>query len=178
MAENITIARPYAEAAFKLAKEKGTLAKWSDMLGLLEMVVTEPKVAQLIGIPSFSAEEMESLLLGICGIKLDGAGRNFVQVLTRNDRLTLLPEIREIFEKRKAEQEGILEAKIASAFPLSEAQLKQLVSRLEDKYERKVVAQVSVEPELIGGVKVAVGDEVLDATVRGKLEEMRAVLTR
>lgn len=178
MAENVTIARPYAEAVFKLAKEKGTLANWSNMLVLLETVVNEPKVEQLIGDPNFSAEEIESLLLGICGNKLDGAGRNFVQVLARNDRLTLLPEIREIFEQRKAEQEGIVEAKIASAFPLSDAQVKQLVSRLEDKYKRKVVAQVSVEPELIGGVKVAVGDEVLDATVRGKLEEMRAVLTR
>ncbi len=178
MAENVTIARPYAEAAFKLAREKNTLAKWSAMLAFLEVVVKEPRVQSIIGNPNFSAQRIEGLLLGVCGEKLDGAGRNFVQVLARNDRLLLLPEIRELFEQRKAEQEGVLEAKISSAFPMSDEQVKQLVSRLEGKYKRKVVAQVSVEPELIGGVKIAAGDEVLDATVRGKLEAMRAALAR
>lgn len=178
MAENVTIARPYAEAVFKLAREKNALAKWSEMLAFLEVVVKEPQVQSIIGNPNFSAARIESLLLGVCGEKIDGAGRNFVQVLARNDRLPLLPEIRELFEQRKAEQEGVLEAKIFSAFPMSDEQVKQLVSRLEGKYKRKVVTQVSVEPELIGGVKIAAGDEVLDATVRGKLETMRAALTR
>ncbi|MGH8750164.1 MAG: F0F1 ATP synthase subunit delta [Burkholderiales bacterium] len=178
MAENITIARPYAEAVFRLAQEKNTLAQWSDMLVFLEAVLNEPRVRELAGNPNLSSANIESVLLGICGDKLDGAGRNFMQVLVRNDRLTLLSEIRAIFEQRKAEQEGVLEANIISAFALNDEQVQQLVSRLESKYRRKVVAQVSVEPELIGGVKVAVGDEVLDATVRGKLEAMRAALTR
>ena len=178
MAENVTIERPYAEAVFKLAREKNTLAKWSDMLAYLEVVVTEPRVQAIIGNPNFSAEQIKSLLLGICGEKLDGMGRNFVQVLERNDRLPLLPEIRELFEALKAEQEGVLEVKIDSAFPLSKQQAGELVRRLEGRYQRKIVTQVSVEPELIGGVKIAVGDHVLDATVRGKLEAMRAALTR
>jgi F-type H+-transporting ATPase subunit delta len=178
MAENVTIARPYAEAAFKLASERNALAKWSEMLAFLEVVVQEPQVQSIIGNPNFSAARIESLLLGVCGEKIDGAGRNFMQVLARNDRLPLLPEIRELFDQRKAEQEGVLEATIFSAFPMSDEQFKQLVSGLERKYKHKIVAQVNVDPELIGGVKIAVGDEVLDATVRGKLETMRAALTR
>jgi F-type H+-transporting ATPase subunit delta len=178
MAENITIARPYAEAVFKLAKEKNTLAGWAKMLELLETVVIDSQVATYITNPNFSAEQIESLLLGICGKKLDGMGRNFVQVLTRNDRLPLLPQIRELFEALKAEQEGVLEVKIDSAFPLSKKQTGELQRRLKERYQRKIVTQVSVEPELIGGVKIAVGDHVLDATVRGKLEAMRTALTR
>ena len=178
MAENITIARPYAEAVFKLAKEKNTLAEWAKMLALLETVVQDPHVIAYSTNPNFSAEQIESLLLGICGKKLDGMGRNFVQVLTRNDRLPLLPQIRELFEALKAEQEGVLEVKIDSAFPLSKKQTGELERRLKERYQRKIVTQVSVEPELIGGVKIAVGDHVLDATVRGKLEAMRTALTR
>ncbi|HMK14064.1 MAG TPA: F0F1 ATP synthase subunit delta [Burkholderiales bacterium] len=178
MAENVTIARPYAEAVFRLAKEKNTLPQWGKMLALLQMVATEPQVVAYISNPNFSAQQIESLLLGICGEKLDGMGRNFVQVLARNDRLSLLPEIRELFEALKAEQEGVLEVKINSAFPLSKEQESELVQRLKNRYQRKVVTQLSVEPELIGGVIIAVGDHVLDATVRGKLETMRAALTR
>ena len=178
MAENVTIARPYAEAVFKLAKDKNALDKWSQVLAFLEVVVQEPQVQSIIGNPNCSAEKIESLLLGICGEKIDGTGRNLVQVLARNDRLLLLPAIRMLFEQRKAEQEGVLEAKISSAFPMSDEQIRQLVSGLAGKYKRRVVAQVSVDPELIGGVKITAGDEVLDATVRGKLETMRAALTR
>ena len=178
MAENVTIARPYAEAVFRLAKEKNALSQWGKMLALLQMVVTEPQVAAYISNPNFSAEQVESALLGICGEKLDGMGRNFVQVLARNDRLSLLPEIRELFEALKAEQEGVLEVKINSAFPLSKGQESELVQRLKNRYQRKVVTHLSVEPELIGGVVIAVGDHVLDATVRGKLEAMRTALTR
>ncbi len=178
MAENVTVARPYAEAVFKLAREKNALEKWSQMLAFLEVVVQEQQVQSIIGNPNFSVAKIESLLLGICGEKIDGMGRNLVQVLTRNDRLLLLPAIRMLFEQRKAEQEGVLEAKISSAFPMSDELVQQLVGGVEGKYKRRVVAQVSVDPELIGGVKITAGDEVLDATVRGKLETMRAALTR
>ena len=177
MAENVTIARPYAEALFKLAKEKNTLSQWGKMLAFLEMVVKNPQVAAYISNPNYSSEQIESLLLGICGKKLDGMGRNFVQVLTHSDRLVLLPEIRELFEALKTEQEGVLEVKINSAFPLSKKQESELVRLLKRRYQRKVVTQLSIEPELIGGVIIAVGDHVLDATVRGKLETMRAALT-
>jgi len=177
MAETVTIARPYAEAAFRLARELGALDRWSQMLHLLEMVVLDERIARGIGDPNLSGRQLEDLVLGVCGEHLDGAARNFVQVLVDNDRLGAVPAIRGLFESLKREQEGILEAQITSAFVLDEEQQSRLVRRLEFKYQRKVSAQVSVDPLLIGGVKIVVGDKVLDATVRGKLDAMAVALT-
>jgi F-type H+-transporting ATPase subunit delta len=100
-----------------------------------------------------------------------------VQVLIDNDRLVVVPEMRVLFEDLKREHEGLLEAQITSAFALDDEQKARLVRRLETKYQRKVSAKVSVDPQLIGGVKIVVGDKVLDATVRGKLDAMAAALT-
>ncbi len=177
MAETVTIARPYAEAAFRLAREQSALDRWSQMLHLLEIVVQNESIARGIGDPNFTNRQLENLVLGVCGEQLDGAGRNFVQVLVSNDRLGVVPAIRVLFEDLKREQEGILEAQITSAFALDDEQLSRLVRRLEAKYQRKVSAQVSVDPQLIGGVKIVVGDKVLDATVRGKLDAMAVALT-
>ena len=120
-------------------------------------------------------------MLGVIGDKLDasiaGAARNFVQVLISNGRLELTPQVRTLFEDLKREQEGTLEAKIISALPIGEAEVKPLVAALEAKYKRKVVVSVETDPSLIGGVKIVVGDKVIDATVRGKLDSMAAALT-
>ena len=178
MAETVTIARPYAEAAFKLAHEVNRLEPWSQMLELLELVVGDAEVARCVGDPNVSAQQMESLILGVCGERLDGAGRNFVQVLVHNDRLALMPEIRAMFEALRLAQEGVVEAEIYSAFAIDDAQVAQLVNKLESKYQRKVSAQVIVDPALIGGIKIVVGDKVVDATVRGKLDAMSAALIR
>jgi F-type H+-transporting ATPase subunit delta len=178
MAETVTIARPYAEAAFKLAHEQNRLEPWSQMLGLLDTVVRDADVARCIADPNISAQQLESLILGVCGDRLDGAGRNFVQVLVHNNRLPVLPEIRAMFERLRLEQEGVLEAEIYSAFAIDDAQVAQLVKKLESKYQRKVRAQVSVDSTLIGGIKIVVGDKVVDATVRGKLDAMSTALIR
>jgi len=177
MAETVTIARPYAEAAFRLAREQGALDRWSQMLHLLAIVVQDEHIARAIGDPNLTNWQLENLVLGVCGEQLDGAGRNFVQVLVANDRLGVVPAIRGLFEDLKREQEGVLEAQITSAFALDDEQQSRLVHRLEAKYQRKVSAQVSVDPQLIGGVKIVVGDKVLDATVRGKLDAMAVALT-
>ena len=178
MAEAITIARPYAEAAFRLARETKSFDRWSEMLNLLDTVVRDARVEARIGDPNVSGQQLENLILGICGAQLDGAGRNFVQLLVSNDRLTVVPEIRALFEQLKLEHEGVLETEIHSAFAIDAAQVDQLVRKLETKYQRKVRAEVVVDPQLIGGVKIVVGDKVFDATVRGKLDAMAAALTR
>lgn len=178
MAEAITIARPYAEAAFKLARETKSLDRWSEMLRLLDIVVRDERVAVCIGDPNVTGQQLEGLVLGICGEQLDGAGRNLVQVLVHNDRLTVVPAIRTLFEQLKLEQEGMLETQIYTAFAIEAAQVEQLVRKIESKYQRTVRAEVSVDPQLIGGVKIVVGDKVFDATVRGKLDAMSAALTR
>lgn len=178
MAELVTIARPYAEAAFRLAREKSAFDQWSAMLRLLDIIVQDERVARSLGDPNVSGQQLEGLILGICGEQLDGAGRNFVQILVHNDRLIALPAIRELFEQLRLEHEGVLEAQIHSAFAIDGTQVNDLVKKLEAKYQRKVRAEVSVDPQLIGGVKIVVGDKVFDATVRGKLDAMSAALTR
>jgi F-type H+-transporting ATPase subunit delta len=116
------------------------------------------------------------VILAVCGDRLDQEGANLVHLLAENKRLTLLPQIVGLFEEMKAAQEGVLEARVTTAFELTERQLKGLVDRLEQKFDRKVVATQSVDPGLIGGVVIAVGDEVMDASVRGKLAEMAVSL--
>src|SRR5688572_23267350 len=107
MAEPVTVARPYAEAAFRLALEAKALARWSDMLSLVEAVVTDESVSQRIGDPNVDGGALESLILGALGERLDGQGRNLVQVLIQNGRLDLLPHIRGQFEALRREQEGL-----------------------------------------------------------------------
>jgi len=177
MAEPVTIARPYAEAVFKLAVEGNALAAWSDAIANIDGVVADARVQACISDPKVSAQQLEALVLGVVGDKLSGDARNFVQVLVQNSRLDLMPLIRSHFEALKREKEGVLEAKIISALQMNDAQIKQLVAQLESKYQRKVTAQVETDASLIGGVKIVVGDKVIDATVRGKLDAMAAALT-
>ncbi len=177
MAELVTIARPYAEAVFKLAREKNNLAGWAEMLELLAMMARDPQMQACFSNPNLSKQQIGSLILGVAGDKLDGLGRNFVQVLAENGRLALLPQIHDLYQALKREHEGALEAKIISALPISDEQSRQLVAQLETKYQRRISARVEIDPQLIGGVKIMVGDKVIDATVRGKLEAMAAALT-
>jgi F-type H+-transporting ATPase subunit delta len=176
MAEPITIARPYAEAVFKLAAAANALSAWADALANIDGVVADSRVQALISDPKVSAQQLEGLVLGVVGDKLSGEARNFVQVLVANNRLELMPHIRAHYEALKREKEGVLDAKIISALPIDDAQVKQLVAQLETKYRRKVTAQVETDVSLIGGVKIVIGDQVIDGTVRGRLDTMAATL--
>ena len=180
MAEPVTIARPYAEAVYKLARENNALAQWSDALANLNAVVGDVRVQAIISDPKVSAQQLEGLVLGVIGDKLDAnvanEARNFIQVLVQNGRLELTPHIRGVYESLKREYEGTLEASVISALPISDEQVKALIATLETKFKRKITAKVEIDPQLIGGVKIVVGDKVIDATVRGKLDAMAAAL--
>ena len=176
MAELVTVARPYAEAAFRLAGEQGNAQRWSEMLELLEAVVNDEAVASRLGDPNFDDRAMEGLILGTLGERLDGNGRNLVQILIQNGRLDLVSHVRSLYEELRREQEGVLEAKIFSAMHVDDEQYRQLVATLEKKFGRKVNAQVEIDPQLIGGARIVVGDKVIDASVRGKLDAMAAAL--
>jgi F-type H+-transporting ATPase subunit delta len=176
MAEAVTIARPYAVAVFRLAKEKNALAKWSDMLSLASAVVTDPQMQAVIDDPKFISADIERLLLAVCGDKLDESGINLIKLLVEYDRIALLPEIAGNYEELKAQDEGSLDAEITAAIALTDAQVKTLVDQLQTKFGKKVEASVKVDPEIIGGIKIVVGDTVIDASVRGRLQELAYTL--
>ncbi len=176
MAELTTIARPYAEAVARLAKDSGNWAAWSDTLALLCAVVDDPQVASLAGNPDVSGETLAGLLLAVGGDRFSPEARNFVRLLVDNKRLAAMPEIVRLFEEIKAVQEGVLEAKITTAFELTAEQINGLVAALERRFGQKVTATQEVDKDLIGGVIISVGDEVLDASVRGKLAELASTL--
>jgi F-type H+-transporting ATPase subunit delta len=176
MAEPSTVARPYAEAAFKLADEAHALGKWSEMLAALALVAENERVRAAIPDPNLTDAQVAGLFISILAGKLTGEAENFVRVLAQNGRLELLPEIRQQFEARKNEREGVVEAEVQSAFELNQAQLADLVQRLEKKTGRKVRAHVSVDRELIGGVKIVLGDKVIDGSARAQLGALETAL--
>jgi F-type H+-transporting ATPase subunit delta len=175
MAEMLTIARPYAEAAFKLAQDGGALPSWSDALARLSAVVASPAARDLIGNPRFSDDQVAALVADVAGT-LTAEQRNFVQLLASNERLSALAEICSHFEDLRNAYEGVLDARVSSAYPLSDAQVTEVVATLEAKYARKVKVSVAVDPDLIGGISIRIGDEVLDTSVRGKLAQLADAL--
>ena len=176
MAESVTIARPYAEALFRAAKESDNLAKWAGQLDLLGQVAANPEARAAIGDPNVAAPQLVDLFRSACGTAVDAELSNFIQLLSNNDRLGLLPEIAGLYESYKRGEEGTKQAEIVSAFPTDTTQVNALLPQLESVFKTKLEASVSVDPELIGGIKVIVGDQMLDASVRGKLDAMATAL--
>jgi len=176
MAEPSTVARPYAEAAFKLADGAGALGKWSEMLAALAQVGDDSRVRTAVGDPNLSDAKVAGLFIAILAGRLSGEAENFVRVLAQYGRLELLPEIRVQFDALRNEREGVVEAEVISAFELSEAQLGDLVQRLEKKTGRKVKVKVQIDKDLIGGVKVVLGDKVIDGSARAQLGALETAL--
>jgi F-type H+-transporting ATPase subunit delta len=178
MAELATIARPYAEALFRVAVG-GDIAAWSTLAQELAQVAQLPEVLSVASSPKVSRAQVCELLLAAVKSPLASSAeaKNLVQMLVENHRLVLLPEISAHFDELKNAREGAADAYIASAFPLEDGQLSSLVSSLERKFGRKLKPTVEVDSSLIGGVRVTVGDEVLDNSVRAQLASMQTALT-
>lgn len=176
MAEPSTIARPYAEAAFRLADAKGALAEWSAALANLSAVAADERVRVAIGDPNLPAAKVAGLFLSILQGKLTGETENFVRVLAENGRLDVLSEIRAQYEALKNEREGVVEAEVYTAFEMDQGQVADLVSRLEKKTGRKVKARVNVDKSLIGGVRIVIGDKVIDGSARAQLAALETAL--
>jgi F-type H+-transporting ATPase subunit delta len=176
MAEPSTVARPYAEAAFRLAEVGNALAKWSEMLGALAAVAQDERVGAAMSDPNRSDAQVAGVFIGILQGRLNGAAENFVRVLAENKRLELLPLIHEQFEALKDEREGVVEAEVQSAFELTAPQVADLVQRLEKKTGRKVRTRVQLNRELIGGVRILLGDKVIDGSARAQLEALETAL--
>ena len=176
MAEPSTIARPYAEAVFRLADAQGKLADWSVALANLAAVAADARVRVAVADPNLAAAQVAGLFISILAGKLSGDAENLVRVLAENGRLDVLAAIRAQYEALKNEREGVVEAEVHTAFELDAAQIADLVSRLEKKTGRKVKARVSVDKSLIGGVKVVIGDKVIDGSARAQLAALESAL--
>lgn len=175
MAELATIARPYAEALFRVART-GNLAAWSDLVSEMAAVAALPDVMAFAGNPKLADRQIVETFLSLLKSNVPGEAKNFVGMLVENGRLTLLPEIGAQFHALENAAQGAADAEITSAFELTDAQVKDLVAALEKKLGRKLNPSVKVDGALIGGVRVAVGDEMLDISVRAKLQRMYIAL--
>ncbi|SRR6266581_1329199 len=176
MAENVTLARPYAEAAFRIARDAGQLDGWQQALARIAAVAADADMQALIDNPLLDVATIVRVLLEVVGADLTGEQKNFVQLLAENERLSVLAEIRDLFGDLKNGVEGVKDAQIASAYPIDAAALAKLVADLERRFSCRIQATITIDPDLIGGVRIAVGDQVIDASVRGKLAQMATAL--
>lgn len=176
MAELATIARPYAEALFQSAKP-AELATFLEQLNELAQLAALPEVAALSNNPKVSADDLSKLLSGMVKTKLDGKIASFLSLVDQNHRLLAMPEIARQFEAMKNQGEGAAEVMITSAFPLEGSALNDLLSSLKKRFGGKELRPtIQVDPALIGGVRIQVGDEVMDSSVKAQLAHMQTSL--
>jgi F-type H+-transporting ATPase subunit delta len=176
MAELATIARPYAEALFQSTKP-ADLASCLGQLNELAQLAALPEVAVLSNNPKVSADDLSKLLSGMLKTKLDGRTISFLSLVNQNHRLAAIPEIARQFEAMKNQSEGAAEVVITSAFPLEGSALNDLLSSLKRRFGGKELRPtIQVDPALIGGVRIQVGDEVLDSSVKAQLAQMQVSL--
>lgn len=178
MAEKTTIARPYAQAVFDLAQQRKELPRWSDMLQLAAAVAADPRVSALVGSPRVTDEQLTKLFLDICGDKLSSEAQNLIRLLVENGRLDVLTEIAALYETYRAEAERTVEAKVISAFPVDEAQKKQIITMLKKRLGREVSLSCETDKSLLGGAIIRAGDLVIDGSVTGQLAKLEVALAR
>jgi F-type H+-transporting ATPase subunit delta len=176
MAELATIARPYAEALFQVAG-KGDLKQASEQLDAIAAVAANAQMRQYADNPKATVEQVFDVITSVVKSPLSDATRNLLRAVIDNGRLAALPEVATQFHALVSERSGVSEATVYSAFPIDAAQLSAVVVSLEKRFGRKLTASVQIEPELIGGIRVVVGDEVLDTSVKARLEQMKVALT-
>jgi F-type H+-transporting ATPase subunit delta len=172
MAELTTLARPYAEAAFKRAKETNSVHAWSEALLFLSSVGKDHDLLQIISNPKVGKDKAAQLLLDICQEHLDKEGQNLLKLLVENGRLSLLPQIALSFEELKAEDEGYVNVELYSAYPLTKAEQNKYSAVLEKQLHKKINAVVSVDKSLIGGILAVAGDKVIDGSIRGQIHQL------
>jgi F-type H+-transporting ATPase subunit delta len=176
MAELATIARPYANAVFDLAKGDNSLDQWSNMLAVLDATIRHERVSELLDSPDLASAAKAYRLAEVCGDELDDRGKKFLQSLADHDRLMLIGEIREQFENLRAEELKNLEVEVISAFELTNEQSERLKQALNKKFEKEISIETRVDKSLIGGAVIRAGDMVIDGSVRGKLKKLAETL--
>ena len=181
MAELSTIARPYAEALFAAAASDksadGVLEQWLPVVNELAAVAGHPEVARVVSDPKLGAGQVYDLVRGMIKRQLPLAAENFLKLIVDNGRMNVMPEVARQFRALKNRAEGRADCLIESALPLADEQIKELLWSLSRKFGLKLIPEIRVDTGLIGGVRVSVGDHVLDYTVKSRLAQMQAALT-
>nr|MDP2192168.1 F0F1 ATP synthase subunit delta [Rhodoferax sp.] len=175
MAELATIARPYAEALFKAAaSDLDAAAVWVEALN---EIAKNPQLQQFSDDPKVTAAQVFDVIVGVAQVALPEMAKNFLRTVIENRRLRALPEIAAQFHVLKNAKSGSSDAVVYSAFAIDSAALADVAATLEKRFARKLNVSVQLQPELIGGIRVVVGDEVLDASVKARLEQMKMALS-
>lgn len=172
MLNRATLARPYARAAFDAARDADAIERWSDNLGLASEISATPQVHDLAGDPRVSRDQVLEVFADIGQDRFDDHFANFLRTLALNGRLELLPEIAAQFEHHRREAEKRIQVHVASAMEMSEEETRQLGERLKARFGREVELEIEVDESLIGGAVIRAGDQVIDGSVRGRLEQL------
>ncbi len=175
MSQNATLARPYARAAWLIARDAGDVAAWSQALALAARIAADPEVDRLLGDPRLAREDAVKLLAADAQLQsLNG----FLQLLAENGRLKLLPEVAGLFEQYRAEEQKIVRARITSATELEPVDVLKLRAILQRRFGREVEVETAVDASLIGGAVIDTGDLVIDGSIKGKLARLEAALAQ
>ena len=178
MADLRTLARPYANAVFAVARQDGDLERWSRMLGFLSVAAADPQVKLLLDSPEVADEQKAFRLAEVIGDELNERARKFVQALAANKRLELIDDVREQYEGLRAAEEQTLDVEVVSAFPLTDEQSATITRSLAVKYSKEVNLTSVVDRNLLGGAVIRAGDTVIDGSVRGKLDKLAESLQK
>ena len=176
MSQPLTLARPYARAAFELASSAGALGDWAGKLAFAAQAAADPQVRALFGNPRVGPSELASLFLRD-GEPVDSPFAGFVKLLADNHRLEALPEIAALFEQRKREAEKILQVRVRTAAPIDAGETEKLKNALKRRFGRDIELEQTVDPTVLGGAVIDAGDVVIDGSVRGRLHQLEAALT-
>lgn len=176
MSQAITVARPYAQAAFDEAQKLGELKAWSEMLHAAAGATEQQDMQAVIHSTRVSHAQLNNLMLAVCGEKVGKTAQNFIKLLVENKRLIVLPEILEMFEKLRAEAEKSVDVVVTSAFDLNEAQKQKIAAALKVRMGREIKLSCETNRELLGGVVIRAGDKVIDGSARTRLSELAVAL--
>ncbi len=172
MTERVTIARPYAKAAFAEARKTQRLSQWSEGLEVAAAVSVDERVRPLFGNPHVPPEQLVEFMTGIGAGRIDQTVRRFLTVLAENGRLSLLPEIAQLYEKMRADQERVLDVTLTSAVQLSAEQQQRFTTALQKRFDRSIRLHTQIDTSLLGGAVLQADDLVIDGSVRGGLTQL------
>ncbi len=177
MADRLTIARPYAKAAFAQAKAEGQLGSWSEVLHLAAAAVADARVKALIGSPRVTSQQLADFIAGLANVAPGVGSRRLIDTLAENKRLAFLPEISQLFDEMKDEDERVVDVHVTSAAAMAADEQGKLVAALERRFGRKVRVHADVDPKLVAGAIVRAGDLTIDGSYQSRLERLAYELT-